>query len=395
MPLRDRVQRYAARWSGAGGFFAWWGRSLMAWLPRRWRLALGMDRGRLLLHPDGDALQLRLQDGEGLRDIARIPNLADTDAVPLDEDADVDALTGLLAQDLSDLPRWLVLPAAAGLRRRLTLPAAAADRLRDVVAFEIDRQTPFSADAVAFDARILERRDSDGQLAAELVVVPRDTLAAQQDLLGPLAGHLAGIDIAGVDGIPLEVNLLAPAQRRQQGDPWQVWNWVLGAVALVAVVAMLWQVLDNRDRAEQALQAQADREATSARQVSLQRQQLADLVEGRAFLDQRRNSRPTSIEVLDALARRLPDNTYLEKLALENDRLLLIGLSSQAPALVGRLEGAKPWQSPALTGALQPDPRSGRNRFTLTADLAIKPTAAANAESGRKPEAGNADAGAY
>jgi len=379
--LRDRFGRQVARWTGTGGFFAWWGRSLAAWLPRRWRLALGLDRGRLLLQPDADAVQLRLQDGDGVRDLAHVPGLAA---------ADGDALAALLSPELADLPRWLLLPAAAGLRRRLFLPAAAAERLRDVVGFEIDRQTPFAPDAVAFDARLLGRRDSDGQLDTELVVVPREALSAQLDALGPLAGSLAGIDVAGGDGTPLGVNLLPLAQRRQQLDPWRGWNWVFGAVALLAIAMMLWQLLDNRDRAAQALQARADREAVAARAVSLQRQQLVDLVEGRAFLDRLRNARPTAIEVLDALARRLPDNTYLEKLAIENDRLLLIGLSSEASALVGRLEGARPWRSPALTGALQPDPRSGRDRFTLTADLAITPAAPAPVPASPEPaDAGN------
>ncbi len=379
--LRERFGRQVARWSGTGGFFAWWGRSLAAWLPRPWRLALGLDRGRLLLQPDADAVQLRLQDGDGVRDLARVPGLAA---------AGGDVLAALLSPELADLPRWLLLPAAAGLRRRLLLPAAAIERLRDVVAFEIDRQTPFAADAVAFDARLLGRRDSDGQLDTELVVVPREALSAQLDALGPLADNLAGIDVAGGDGTPLGVNLLPLAQRRQQVDPWRGWNWVFGAVALLAFAMLLWQLLDNRDRAAQALQARADREAVAARAVSLQRQQLVDLVEGRAFLDRLRNARPTAIEVLDALARRLPDNTYLEKLAIENDRLLLIGLSSEASALVGRLEGARPWRSPALTGALQPDPRSGRDRFTLTADLTIAPDASATAAASPEPaDAGN------
>jgi general secretion pathway protein L len=332
------------------------------------------------LQADGDAVQLRLQDGDGMRDLARVPGLAAAGA---------DVLATLLSPELAELPRWLLLPAASGLRRRLLLPAAAAERLRDVVAFEIDRQTPFAADAVAFDARLLGRRGSDGQLDAELVVVPREALSAQLDALGPLAGQLAGIDVAGGNGMPLGVNLLPQAQRRQQLDPWRAWNWVFGALALLALAMMLWQVLDNRDRAAQALQARADREARAARAVALQRQQLVDLVEGRAFLDRLRNARPTAIEVLDALARRLPDNTYLEKLAIENDRLLLIGLSSEASALVGRLEGARPWRSPALTGALQPDPRSGRDRFTLTADLAIAPAAAPAPASPEPADAGH------
>ena len=91
-----------------------------------------------------------------------------------------------------------------------------------------------------------------------------------------------------------------------------------------------------------------------------------------------RRGRPSAIEVLDELTRRLPDTTYLEKVAIENDRITVIGLSSEASSLVGRLEGSKLWRAPALTGALQPDPRSGRDRFTLVADVAVVPTTVQN-----------------
>ena len=380
--LRDALGRSSARWLGGDGFPAWWGRSLAAWLPRAWRSTLGMDRGRLLLNapvvdpalpPDeAGTLQLRLQDSDGLRDVGRIPGL-------LEPDVEGDPLASVLAPALADLPRWLLLPAAAVLRRRLVLPAAAAERLRDVVGFEIERQTPFAADAVAFDARILDRRESDGQLDVELVVVPRTTMDAQLAALGPLAASLAGIDVAAGDA-PLGVNLLAMAQRRQQHDPWRLWNWVLVAVAVLALAAMLWQMLDNRRSAAEALQKATDQRVATARTVSQQRQQLIDLVEGRAFLDRARSGRPTAVEILDELSRRLPDSTYLEKLSIENDHLLLIGLSSEAPALVSRLEGSRLWRAPAFTGALQPDPRTGRDRFTLTAELALSPAARTPAE---------------
>jgi general secretion pathway protein L len=49
--------------------------------------------------------------------------------------------------------------------------------------------------------------------------------------------------------------------------------------------------------------------------------------------------------------------------------MTLIGLSTEASALVRRLEGSKLWRAPALTGALVPDPRTHRDRFTLVAVL--------------------------
>jgi general secretion pathway protein L len=123
------------------------------------------------------------------------------------------------------------------------------------------------------------------------------------------------------------------------------------------------------------LQAQVARQAVAARAVSQQQAELVALVDGRAWILRERAGRPQVVAVLDQVARRLPDDTWLDKLAIDNDRLLLIGRSAQASALVARMEGAPQWRSPALTGTLQPDPRSGRDRFTLTADLAVAPAA--------------------
>lgn len=352
--------------SRPGGLLAWWGHSLAAWLSPRMRQALGFDRGRLLLQADGHELQLRLQRGDNVRDLGRVPVLA---APATGETAAVDPLALLLTPRVAALPRWLILPASSALRRRLVLPPAAAERLRDVVGFEIDRQTPFSADAVAFDARVLRRRDSDGQLDAELIAVPRGVIDPQIATLGPLAATLAGIDVAGADGAPLGVNLLAPLQRSVHRDPWHAWNIALAVLAVLLVGAMLWQLLANRRAAAAAFEQRISAQADEGRLAAAQRQQLINLIEGQAFLDDARASRPPTIEIIDELSRRLPDGTYLEKLTIDDKQLLLIGLSNEAAALVGRLQGAELWQRPALAGALQPDPASGRDRFTLTAGL--------------------------
>lgn len=330
-------------------FLAWWGRALAAWLPPAWRRALGMDRGRMLLRAGDDA-----------RDVP---------------------------EAMSDLPRWLLMPAASGLRRRLVLPAAAADRLRDVAGYEIDRQTPFAKDAVTYDARVLGRR-GDGQVDVELVVVPRARLDEQLAQLGDAATQLAGADLADADGEPVGVNLLPMDLRRRRHDPMRGWNALLALVFVAATATMLAVVLHNREDAARRLQAQVAQQASAARAVSMQRAELVALVGGRAWILRERAARPQLVSVLDEVARRLPDDTWLDKLAVDNDRLLLIGRSAQASALVARMEGAPQWRSPALTGTLQPDPRSGRDRFTLAADLAVAPAAKTAAN-----PTGGADAG--
>ena len=396
-PLRDRLGPIGARLRpGAGGtlraFLAWWAQALASWLPAAWREALGMDRGRLLLHADGDDLTLRLHRGAGITDLGTVPGLASDADLPGLATPTSDPLARVLKPRVAELPRWLFLPAASALRRRLVLPAAAADRLRDVVGFEIDRQTPFAPADVAFDARVLGRRESDGQLDVELVAMPRNAIAPQTAALGPLAGTLAGIDVAAADGAPLGVNLLAPADRHRHRDPWRTWNAALAAVAVLACGLMLWQVLQNRRAAADAFEQRIAAQAQAGRRAAAARQQLNSLVAGQAFLDRARAERPVAVEVIDELARRLPDDTYLEKLSIEGQRLMLIGLSNEAAALVGRLQGSALWRSPALAGALQPDPASGRDRFTLTAELVPSTPAPASAAPRPTPEAADADA---
>ncbi|MDQ3511457.1 MAG: PilN domain-containing protein, partial [Pseudomonadota bacterium] len=161
----------------------------------------------------------------------------------------------------------------------------------------------------------------------------------------------------------------APLERSRNADPWRAWNVALAALTVILVGAMLWQLLANRRAAAAAFEQRINAQADDARLAAAQRQQLIKLIEGQAFLDEARASRPPTIEIIDELSRRLPDGTYLEKITIDDKQLLLIGLSNEAAALVGRLQGASLWQRPALAGALQPDPPSGRDRFTLSADL--------------------------
>lgn len=380
--------RFSRAWPGLRGFWAWWLTALGSWLPPRLRAVFGLAQQRLLLRHEGETLSLALtlptQPGEAsIRELAELPWDADTVGEA--------SLNQLLVPRINSLPRWLVLPGRGGLRRRLSLPAAAADRLREVLGFEIDRQTPFTPDEVYYDARLLGRR-GDGQIDAELIVVPRASLEHALDALGPsLRATLSGVDMADADGLPLGINLLPGAQRRHRRDPRGAWNLGLAVVALVALGAGLWQILANREAAADAFEIKAKAHSQQAQKVAAEKKQLVDMVEGLRFLQQTRSGRPSTVEVLDELSRRLPDSTYIEKVSIEGEHVLIIGLSSEAPRLIERLQSSKLWHSMNLTGALLPDPTKGKDRFTLAAELTIAPSAkdkrerAGSANPGREP----------
>jgi len=325
-------------------------------LPPSWRRLLEGERQALWLrHAEGE-LDLQARGPAGRTALGRLPA----------EAAVLEALAERIRQH--SLRTWLLLPSGQVLRRRLSLPAAAEPRLREVLAFELDRQTPFSAADVVYEARVLERGPGPQGLQVELLVLPRARLQAQMQALGPLAELLHGVDIEE-NGQRLGLNLLPAAGRNAPLDPVRRTNaWLLAGAGVALLLALLLVLHNRSQRLEdmRAAVAAATEEARDARRI---RNRLQSTAAAANYLAERRDARPTMLELLDDLSRRIPDDTALDKLAVNNDRVVLVGQSRSAPALVGLLQASPLLAEPALSGAVQADTRSGRDRFTLVARL--------------------------
>jgi general secretion pathway protein L len=329
--------------------------STLAALPPRWRDRLVGDAQRLCLVRRETSLALLASSHRGDRPLGEVP-------------LDAELLEDLRARaDASGTPRWLLIPAASVLRRVLTLPAAAEPRLREVLAFELDRQTPFSADQVSFQGRVLGRDLAAQQLRVELLVLPRARLEAELAAIGPLARGLAGVDVVEADGRRLGLNLLPDAARAERRDPVRRLHLALAAITVVGLLGTLALTLHNRAERRDELRALVAGANDQAREARLLRNQLVSSAQAANFLAATRAGRPTTLEVLDELTRRIPDDTSLDKLAINGDQLVMVGQSRAAPALVALLEASPLITEPALSGVVQSDPRTGRDRFTLTA----------------------------
>jgi len=355
-PLRQRWYE-----SPVPGWLRLAGDAFASLLPLSLRRQLGASRRRLLFGINGNELQLR-EDSEGTASLLGM--------VPLDDPQLLTDLRARLDATAASVPRWLLLDASQVLRPQLVVPAGAEPRLREMMAHEIDRQTPFALDQVGFEPRVLARDPATRQLRVELVVLPVARLQALLERLGPLSAGLAGVDVLGADGLPLGVNLLPRGERVARVQGTRYLNLGLGVATLALVLASLVLVLGNRQDAHAAWTERVAAAQKQAREARKLRSALESSVRAANFLARQRARQPTVLEVLADLTRRLPDDTWLEKVAINSGNVVLIGQSDQAAALPKLLQDSALLHKPTLTGSVQADPRTGKERFTLTAVVA-------------------------
>jgi general secretion pathway protein L len=341
------------------GFLQWWVGELIALLPPRIRRVVVGRQQRLVLDMTGENVTALCHRGSSPQVLGRFA-IAQLGA---EEVANLRQQLGVAAGRCPDTT--VRLPPDLALQKELTLPLAAEENLRQVLAFEMDRQTPFKADQVYFDYDVLTRDSAARRLRVRLATVPRKTLDTLLERLELVGIRPDRVDVTGNSA----VNLL-PAERRpvhSQGQ--RRVNSALGAavvlLALASAVIPLWQqrelVLELRPR---VAAAQSEAEQVMALRDKLERA----VKESRVVLDKRRKT-PLVIDVLNEVTRLLPDGTWLSSLELKGNELRIQGESTGASALVGVLEASPRFSQVHFSSPVTQNPATGRERFQLSATV--------------------------
>lgn len=365
-------------------FFAWWGSQLVACLPEAWRKRLA---GR------SEALLLDMQDHELVVWRERSGQTSEFGRIALDQSTEEQSSGFRRLRSSIENPAVrtiLCVPAARALTRSLTLPAAAEENLRQVLAFEMDRQTPFKADQVYFDSRVVARDPVARNLRVELVVMPRASLDPQIDAVTAGAAELDGVDIwrhapgAGRH----QINLLPADARARRRDMRLPLNLGLAALLAVLLALNMSESLSNRAIAVETMRAEVAKVEAEARAVAELRSTLQDSIGGANFLSEKKRNGVVVIALLDDVTRRLKDDTYLERLSIENSQVQLQGQSREAANLIAVLSASPFLENPRFEGQIQPDPRTSKDRFTISAEpRAASPEAGVDAGEQTAPDA--------
>jgi general secretion pathway protein L len=347
------------------GFLAWWRDELLACLPARWRGLLSERSESLLLDLHDEEIVVWRERGEAMSEYARIRRDLPSDA----QSAEFQRLRSAIGDPA--VRTVFCIPADRVLTRALGLPSATEDNLRQVLSFEMDRQTPFKADQVYFDSRVLGHDASGRNVQVELVLIPRGRLDRELDALPSGAADLDGVDSwRSVPGAGRRhTNLLPPERRARRRNLRTPLNLGLAAAALVLLVLNMNESLANRATAIESMRAEVAQSNADAKKVAALKKTLADSIGGANFLADRKRKGPLSVALINDISQRLPQDTYLERLQIENKQVQLQGQAQEAAKLIALLGASPCLGNPGFQGQVQPDPRTGKERFQVNADL--------------------------
>lgn len=272
----------------------------------------------------------------------------------------VDA-AGAFAPPSLSAPVELRLPAALALRRTLSLPAVAEPTLRDVLSFEMDRETPFRAADVRFDARVVGR--ADRRIAVDLLVVPRapaDAAMAQAQASGV---NVLRLTVEDPDGGCFDLR-----RADERPAPRGASRPLMATTAILTAAALAVPPLVNLWRSGELAAAAAAVEADAARALRL-RDALEQRDAAATILDVRKAAQPLAVAVLADLAARLPDGVWLDQLRLSRDEARLHGYAPAAAELIPLLEASPILEAARFEASVVQDPTRRRERFQIVARI--------------------------
>ncbi len=365
--LNNTIQNLRFRFSNgpAGQFFKWWSEELRNAMPSPLRARIQYAHRKLLMQVNEGEIAFSIDNAKAIQSL---------DSVSIDQDTQIQQqrIKDLLQRhELVEVDRDLLLSKDVVLHTQVVMPLAAEANLRQALAYEMDRHTPFRAEEVFYSWRNLKRDREAGQLKFELCVTPREAVVAQIEQLTLLGLAPTGVDVATPDG-PLGINLLPEAMRHRIINQQVRLNWAIAAITVLLLIFVMTQSLWLREHQLKVTGEAIDNVRAEAMAVQQIRKQIDDAAEAAGFLESRKIENGYKVEMLAELTRILPEDTYLDRLSMNESTTQIQGKSGDAQGLIEVINASPFFGNASFRGPTRLDNRSGKEIFDLSADNLMK-----------------------
>jgi general secretion pathway protein L len=284
-------------------------------------------------------------------------------------DGQIDAsVSAKLAEILRGAHVELVLQPNRFMFRLLELPRRASDFLEGIIRAQIDRLTPWSAAEAAFGWYPSTETAND-RMAVTIAATARTLVAPFISAIAALGADTIVVSAALQQPQPDIAAIKICEQKAGQAADQRRFRRILirllavaGVFSAVSVAAsaviggMIETQRDDLTRrvAERRAVIQSGHDGTSEAALDLQRH---------------KHETPSSVIVIEALSRVLPDDTYLTELRILGDKMQIVGLTRDAPSLIRLIEQTSHFSRATFFAPTTRSPSESGERFSIEAHL--------------------------
>jgi len=262
----------------------------------------------------------------------------------------------------------ITLQSSRFLFRPLELPKRAVEFLDGIVRAQIDRLTPWTAHEAVFGWTPPVEAPNDRvalTVAATARALVSDYVKAIADLGAASVVVMTGVGEAAAQSAPIRV-----LEQRARGvleldRIRRALRALFIFTGLAATISMGYSAIatDSLDAEQQEL----------SRKIATRRAALRTgpefTVSAQRMLERRKQTTPSTVMVLEALSQILPDHTYVTELRVEGDKLQVVGVTRDAPALIALIEQSPHFTRAAFYAATTRSPGEPGERFHIEAQI--------------------------
>ena len=349
----------------ARAFWRWWVGEIVGLLPRHLRQ---------MFSASGSSIGLRM--GPNRLEIARRSEGFETAPIRLDlsqvsDAARRDAVASAIARVRKSRrdPMTILLSENDATRTAMSLPAAARENLREVIGFEMDRHTPFRADEVYYDHRVLGTESDPPSVVVEVGLAPRDVVDRALADAKSWGLEPTAVGLVSDANDPGKEFLLLSDRPAQSGSRFlRSFNLLLAVAAIVLGALVVYLPLDRLQRESDRLSARIDTLQREAKEGASLRTQMETLRNERRFGVNRKLESPPVVITLDRLTGLLPKHSWVFQFQMTGKEVQIQGYSPDAARLVGLIENARQFRNAGFRSRVTRAPNSDAQRFHISFD---------------------------
>ena len=259
--------------------------------------------------------------------------------------------------------------------RRITVPAQARKFLAGVIRNQIERLSPWPVSEVVYGFAAEAGAGDTATVEVRIVMAARGDIDAARHELAALGLQVdrvvaRDVDSAAIDELAGPVTLwsrLSGTARDSVGNVARKIGFGIAATATASIALSVWALAS-------ASSIRDESEGMAARSKVLQKQvqtgrtasSLASMPPAeRAWVSKEMST--SSVIVMEALSRALPDSAYVTEIRLEKENLRIVGLADDAPGLLAPLEKSKHMTDVRFFAPMARGPDGKLFRFSIEA----------------------------